>query len=151
MTWAVVGGVRVWNHKTFVEPSDAELLQYGWSRGVKPSTGRRAKPVLSLAPNTCMDCPTQIERKSKRCKPCHLKSMVAASLSGATRREEVDEMVVAKILRGDWVRGTKTTKAEKVATVAAWCALGRAKNELRRVTGWRVERYTPRIVKDVAA
>lgn len=186
MTWATVRGVRVWNHKTFVEPPDEELVQYGWAGRVKAEKvegdrnldhpcvdcpklihrqatrcmdcyrkNRQATRAPEPPPRShaCVDCPTQIVGRSKRCKSCHLKSMVAASLSGATRREEVDEIVVQKILAGDWVKGTPTTKGEKLATTAAWIARGRAQNELHRITGWRVERYVQRDidVEDVAA
>jgi len=63
---------------------------------------------------------------------------------GRTRAADIDEVVVARILAGDW--RLSCTAAEKAAVVAAWEG---SHNELARLTGWRVERYTKRS-EDVA-
>lgn len=49
-----------------------------------------------------------------------------------------DPVVVDRILSG---QNMPANKAEKVAVVAEWRALGRPVNELARLTGWKVERY----------
>jgi hypothetical protein len=54
-------------------------------------------------------------------------------------RDDIDEVVVTRILGGDW--RLRSTVAEKCAVVARWTGtLG----ELERLTGWKPERYVTR-------
>jgi transcriptional regulator with XRE-family HTH domain len=51
---------------------------------------------------------------------------------------EVDPVVVLRILAGDVV---PATNAERTEVVRRWVAVGRAVNDLERLTGWKPERY----------
>lgn len=51
--------------------------------------------------------------------------------------DDVDPVVVARILAGDW--RTRATAAERAEVIARWDG---SRNELGRLTGWKIERYT---------
>lgn len=53
--------------------------------------------------------------------------------------DDVDEVAVQRILDGDW--RLPCTRADKAAVVARWTG---TLNELKRRTGWKVERYVNR-------
>lgn len=54
---------------------------------------------------------------------------------------DVDDAVVDRILAGEKVAATK---AERIEVVRRWPTTGRSLNDLARLTGWKVERYTQR-------
>ena len=56
--------------------------------------------------------------------------------SPARDGDEVDPVVVERILSGDW--RLKATSAERAEVVARWTG---SLNDLARLTGWKVERY----------
>lgn len=63
--------------------------------------------------------------------------------------DQVDPVVVDRILAGD---NLPATRAEKEAVVAAWTARGRTLKDLERHTGWKTDRYTrPAPTGDTAA
>lgn len=54
-------------------------------------------------------------------------------------RHEIDEVVVLRILSGEWrLRGNPAEKAE---VCRRWVATGRSLAQLAVLTGWKVERY----------
>lgn len=55
--------------------------------------------------------------------------------------DEIDWVVVERILDQDPTPARAATPAERVAVVAAWTAAGRSLKQLARLTGWKVERY----------
>lgn len=57
----------------------------------------------------------------------------------ASTPEPMDEVAVVRILNGDW--RLSCSPAEKAGVVARWTG---THNELARLTGWKVERYTDR-------
>lgn len=58
------------------------------------------------------------------------------------RHDDVDEVVILRILQGDPTVAPAATLAERRAVVAAWSARGRPLSDLARLTGWKPERYT---------
>lgn len=52
--------------------------------------------------------------------------------------DELDPVVVDRILGGDWTLARSATTAERIAVVAQWPG---TRNELERRTGWRAHRY----------
>lgn len=52
---------------------------------------------------------------------------------------QVDPMVVERILGGDWK--LKATRAEKEAVCAQWARWGYSFRQLNLLTGWKPERY----------
>ncbi len=66
------------------------------------------------------------------------------------RGREVDEVVVQRILDGDYSIAGDATKAERIEVVARWQALGRSLSSLEAATGWRPDRYrTPADVRRI--
>jgi hypothetical protein len=63
----------------------------------------------------------------------------AATPCGDLSAGDVDPVVVDRILYGDF--NTPATAAERAEVCARWAADGRSLYELRKVTGWKVERY----------
>lgn len=55
---------------------------------------------------------------------------------------DVDEVVVERILNGDW--RLFANPSERTEVCRRWVEAGRAMNELRRLTGWKTERYYKR-------
>lgn len=53
----------------------------------------------------------------------------------------IDEVVVDRVLAGDFTLARSTTKAEKVAIVAGWRDSGRSLTQLEKATGWQAYRY----------
>lgn len=53
--------------------------------------------------------------------------------------EEVDPVVVERILAGDW--RLPATPAERSEVARRWVAEGRSVNELARISGWKADRY----------
>lgn len=70
---------------------------------------------------------------------------VGVGLTGARARRRIDPMgpldllTVERILGGDW--RAPASKATRCEVLRRWDALGRARNELARLTGWKPERY----------
>lgn len=63
---------------------------------------------------------------------------------GYSRRrphEEVDEVLVDRVLDGDWPLARSASRAERSLITSRWKASGRVLNELDRLTGWKSERY----------
>ena len=160
MTWGgVVRGVRVWNRESFPEPSDDELVAFGYD----PPHPDRSGPSLAPRPytNVCADCPALIRHGSKRCRSCYAKHRGVApdrqpanptvrAVAPPTRprpHDAVDEVTVQRVLSGEW--SLKTTRAEKEAVAARWVAAGGSTSALAEFTGWRVDRYVH--VRDIAA
>lgn len=56
-------------------------------------------------------------------------------------KDDVDPVVVERVLAGDKL---PTTKAEKFEITRRWTADGRSLNELERLTGWKSDRYVVR-------
>jgi hypothetical protein len=57
------------------------------------------------------------------------------------RRLDVDEVLVERVLGGDWPLARKANHAERRAVVLAWASRGGSTFELGRRTGWKPERY----------
>lgn len=55
--------------------------------------------------------------------------------------DEIDSIVIDRILGGDFSLARTAAKAERVEIVARWRADGRSLNELERASGWNVKRY----------
>lgn len=68
-----------------------------------------------------------------------------------TRRDDVDEVVVARIVDGDPSPARTASPAERRAVVAAWLDRGRTLLDLERLTGWRAHRYLDNTQGDTAA
>lgn len=60
---------------------------------------------------------------------------------------DVDPVLVDRLLGGEWQLSQTATNAERHIVVNAWREQGRPSNELARLTGWRINRYTNRIAK----
>lgn len=58
--------------------------------------------------------------------------------------EEPDPVVIERILSGDWALATHANPLERRQIVATWTGRGQSLNELVRLTGWQVHRYTTR-------
>lgn len=58
--------------------------------------------------------------------------------------DEVDVVIVDRIMFGDYSLARAATKAERVEIVARWRADGRSLNDLERATGWEPRRYLER-------
>lgn len=56
-----------------------------------------------------------------------------------TRDDDLDEVVVQRVLAGEW--RLPTTPAEKAEVARRWVAGGRSTHALKQVVGWKVERY----------
>lgn len=126
MTWTVVNGVRVWNHITFPEPSDAELEACGWD---KPDEVEQVKPGREPHyTRRCADCPELIRNTANRCAECF-----------ALTRHVVDELAVERVLSGQYK--AKTNFAERQVVCRRWAEAGRSLNTLATLTGWRTARY----------
>ncbi|REK73671.1 hypothetical protein DX116_09105 [Aeromicrobium endophyticum] len=145
--------MRVWNRESFPEPSDDELAEYGY---VKPPPKRAPHAPTGLSASgyrkVCVDCSAKIRASSTRCRACHAvyRGVVAERRprrKDSRAHDDVDEVVVQRVLSGDW--RIRTTQAEKKAVTAKWVAEGRSVAELGRLTGWRAERYLP--ARDAAA
>lgn len=68
---------------------------------------------------------------------------------GNPRDHDLDEVVVARVLDGDW--RLRATAAEKRAVIARWIESGRELNELERRTGWNVYRSVREIRSQAVA
>lgn len=66
-------------------------------------------------------------------------------------RKDVDPVVVDRILGGDAALASSTSRSEKAAVVAEWQRLGRALNDLERLTGWETRRYISVAAEGTAA
>lgn len=62
---------------------------------------------------------------------------------GASRDDQVDDVVVRRILDGDMALAPQASPAERRAVVSAWPTASRTLNDLARLTGWNTNRYTP--------
>lgn len=69
------------------------------------------------------------------------------SHNGSRRFEEVDPIVIERVLSGDWSLAADANPAERSRIVAAWTERELPLAELERRTGWRADRYAS---KDVA-
>lgn len=66
--------------------------------------------------------------------------------------DDLDPVVVERILAGDMTLARDATRAEREAVAAAWRdRTGRPLNDLARATGWKTERYTTHHRKEHAA
>lgn len=57
--------------------------------------------------------------------------------------EDLDPVVIDRILAGDFTLAATATRRERIEVVARWRAAGHPTNELERRTGWEPRRYTP--------
>ena len=62
-------------------------------------------------------------------------------LTSARRVSDVDEVMVERILSGDFSNSRSATGPERRLVVAAWPATGRPLADLERGTGWKADRY----------
>lgn len=62
-------------------------------------------------------------------------------LAQAESDDGIDEVVIDRIVGGDFSVARAATKAERVVIVARWKAAGRPLAELERQAGWKPERY----------
>lgn len=70
----------------------------------------------------------------------------------ARSHDDVDEVLVNRVLNGDTALAAGATNAERHLIVAAWPQTGRSINDLARATGWKPERYlTPTLKENTAA
>lgn len=65
-----------------------------------------------------------------------------AQADKSRRFEEVDPVVIERVLAGDWSLAAAANPAEREKIVAGWTARDRPLTELERRTGWQVHRYT---------
>mgnify|MGYP003555248829 FL=1 len=76
---------------------------------------------------TCEECGNPCHRRSVRCMECYLAPPLA------------DDAVIERILAGEWKMPANQTERAEVAR--RWHNTGRSLNQLRQLTGWKVERY----------
>jgi transcriptional regulator with XRE-family HTH domain len=124
------------------EATDAIGLEVGPSQAAITHAAAQRWPGLFAWEDDTIDDPTATPVGAGYAPPKQAQAPNGDFLP--TDLADVDEVAVRRILSGDW--RLSCSKADKVAVVAAWDGTS---NELARLTGWKVERYTTR--EDVPA
>lgn len=62
----------------------------------------------------------------------------------------IDRVVVDRLLAGDWALARQANRDERLQVINTWQQQGRSLNELERLTGWNVHRYTQPTEKEPA-
>ena len=66
---------------------------------------------------------------------------LTTALTSARRVDDVDEVMVERILSGDFTNSASATRPERTRIITAWPTTGRSMNDLERETGWKLDRY----------
>lgn len=69
---------------------------------------------------------------------------VERSAKSHTDRDDLDAVLVERVLSGDWALAAFASQPERAAVVAQWKEAGRSLSQLERHTGWRADRYRRR-------
>jgi len=101
--------------------------------GTSTHTASRAKNAGALLPLAWDDPGTLAWPTGRR-------PRISTSPGRGRNRDDVDEIVVERLLAGDRIR--TSTPAEKAEALRRWVAAGRSMKSLAEVHHWKAERYT---------
>jgi hypothetical protein len=115
----------VYDRLSMVVPVDPPNLRKGQTRAHE--TARRRAARLGFAPPLAWD---DIDDPDER-----------PSLGGRLRDQEVDDVVVERLLAGERI---KSNAAEKYEAMRRWLAMGRSARSICKTHGWQDGRYVER-------